>query len=92
LSRVRLPLLGLSIAILLLAIWAGWIRLGWPWPTLRPNLALIHGPLMVSVFLGTLVSLEQAVALGARWMFLGPLIFLASTLILLISSKVPGGN
>lgn len=70
---MRFPLLGLSIAILLLAIWAGWIRLGWPWPTLRPDLALIHGPLMVSGFLGTLVSLERAVALGARWMYLGPI-------------------
>lgn len=89
---MRLPLLGLSIAILLLAIWAGWIRLSWPWPTLWPNLALIHGTLMVSGFLGTLVSLERAVALGARRMFLGPLIFLTSTLILLLSSKVPGGN
>lgn len=71
-SRLRFPLLGFSIAILLLAIWAGWIRLGWPWPTIQPDLALIHGPLMVSGFLGTLVSLERAVALGVRWMYLGP--------------------
>jgi len=69
LSRLRIPLLGLSIFVLLVAIWAGWLRLGWPWPALRPNLALIHGPLMVSGFLGTLVSLERAVALGYRWMY-----------------------
>jgi hypothetical protein len=83
LSRLRFPLLGLSVLILLLAIWAGWLRLGWPWPTFQPDLALIHGPLMVSGFLGTLVSLERAVALGARWMYLGPFASAAGAVLLL---------
>jgi len=83
LSRLRIPLLGLSIFVLLVAIWAGWLRLGWPWPALRPNLALIHGPLMVSGFLGTLVSLERAVALGASWMYLGPFASAAGAVLLI---------
>ena len=83
-SRLRFPLLGLAITILLLAIWAGWIRLGWPWPALQPNLVLIHGPLMVSGFLGTLVSLERAVALGARWMYLVPAASTAGAVLLLV--------
>jgi hypothetical protein len=76
--------LGLSIGILLLAIWAGWLRLGWPWPTIQPDLALIHGPLMVCGFLGTLVSLERAVALGARWMYLGPFASAAGAVLLIV--------
>jgi hypothetical protein len=76
--------LGLSIGILLLAIWAGWIRLGWPWPSIHPDLALIHGPLMVCGFLGTLVSLERAVALGARWMYLGPVASAIGATLLLV--------
>src|SRR5690606_20222815 len=31
-----------------------------------------HGPLMVCGFLGTLISLERAVALGKTWAYLGP--------------------
>lgn len=40
----------------------GLIRLGWQLPALTPSLALAHGPLMISGFLGTLITLERAVA------------------------------
>jgi hypothetical protein len=46
---------------LLLALWAGLARLGWRLPALAP--AGQHGPLMIGGFLGTLISLERAVAL-----------------------------
>ncbi len=70
----RLILLGLAILALLSAIWAGWVRLGWHWPVPEADFTLIHGPLMVSAFLGTLIALERAVALGQRWMYAGPLL------------------
>src|SRR3972149_6584847 len=41
---------------------------------LLPPLPLAHGPLMVSGFLGTLIALERAVALRARWTYIGPLL------------------
>jgi len=59
----RLPLLFLAILALLGAIWAGLLRIGWGWPTWHAALAAAHGPLMVSAFLGTVISLERAVAL-----------------------------
>ena len=71
-SRLRYPLLGLSLLLLLAAIWAGLVRLGWRWPALLPALPLSHGPLMVSGFLGTLIGLERAIAIRARWAYLGP--------------------
>ena len=67
-----IPLIALAILALLLAMWAGLIRLGWSLPTF-PNLALAHGPLMVSGFLGVLIPLERAVAIRQRWMFAVPI-------------------
>jgi hypothetical protein len=66
LAPLRFPLILLAIFSLLAAIWAGWIRIGWPWPPGQPLLIALHGPLMVSGFLGTLISLERAVALLPR--------------------------
>lgn len=71
-SRLRYPLMGLAMLALLAALWAGLVRLGWAWPPVRPGLPLVHGPLMVSGFLGTLIGLERAVALRERWAYLGP--------------------
>lgn len=58
---------------LLGGLWAGLIRIGWPLPVLQPALPLAHGPLMVSGFLGTLISLERAVALGRPAAYAVPL-------------------
>lgn len=70
---IPLPLLALAILALLAALWAGLLRLGWAWPVLRPALPAAHGPLMVSGFLGTLISLERAIALHRPGAFLAPL-------------------
>lgn len=70
----RLPLLAMGMVALLAGLWAGLSRLGWDIPLLRPTLPAVHGPLMVSGFLGTLISLERAVALGCRWAYAAPLL------------------
>jgi hypothetical protein len=72
----RLPLLLFAGVSLLLAIWAGLARLGWRLPGIPPGQ---HGPLMIAGFLGTLISLERAVALAhnsprRRWLYLAPLL------------------
>lgn len=68
----------LPILALLAALWAGLVRLGWQLPPLRPTLPIAHGPLMVSGFLGTLITLERAVALNmlykSRWPYLAALV------------------
>lgn len=73
-NRFALPFLVIAMLALLAALWAGLLRLGWAVPKLTPSLAMAHGPLMVSGFLGTLITLERAVALKQKWMYLPPLL------------------
>lgn len=78
----RVPLMilaGLALLALLAGLWAGLLRLGWQLPPLSLRLPAQHGPLMISGFLGTLISLERAVALsqyrnGRRIYYLAPLL------------------
>ena len=70
----RILLMATALFALMVAMWAGLIRLGWGWPTIKPTLPMAHGPLMVSGFLGTLISLERAVALDKRWPYVAPLL------------------
>jgi hypothetical protein len=64
--KSRLPLMALAAVSLLAALWAGLVRLGWALPRLPVPLAGLHGAFMVAGFLGTLISLERAVALAHR--------------------------
>ncbi len=97
-DRLRLPLLALGFLALLTAMWAGLIRLGWSWPTLRPTLPINHGPLMISGFLGTLIGVERAVALSAlpktgpkhRWTYVGPFLTGLGALALIVG--IPGST
>lgn len=69
----RIPLLVLGFASLIIGVGAGLLRLGWAVPLPATELAAFHGPLMISGFFGTVISLERAVALAQRWAYLGPL-------------------
>jgi hypothetical protein len=71
-GRLRFPLLALGIASLFFGVWAGLLRFGWSLPQGRANLLELHGPLMVFGFLGTVISLERAVALRRVWGYLAP--------------------
>jgi len=71
-NRWTLPVVALALLALLFGLWAGLLRMGWAFPSFA-SLALAHGPLMVSGFLGVLIPLERAVALRQRWMFGVPL-------------------
>jgi len=68
----RLPLAAFALFTLVIGLWAALLRMGWNLPWLQPGQALAHGPLMVCGFLGTLISLERAVALGRSWGYLAP--------------------
>ncbi|RPJ23507.1 MAG: hypothetical protein EHM33_20710 [Chloroflexi bacterium] len=67
-----MPILALASLALLFALWAGLLRIGWTLPSF-PTLAVAHGPLMVSGFLGVLIPLERAVAIRQKWMFAVPI-------------------
>lgn len=64
LGILRFPLLASAFGMLLAALWAGLLRLGWAMPHADVDLATAHGPLMVAGFLGTLISIERAVAVA----------------------------
>ncbi|GJM41979.1 MAG: hypothetical protein DHS20C20_22610 [Ardenticatenaceae bacterium] len=96
--RQRAPLMILAAVALLAGLWAGLLRLGWQLPPLLLRLPAQHGPLMVSGFLGSLISLERAVALsqyqgGRRLYYLAPLLagLGALALFFVLPTAVPRG-
>ena len=73
LRRRRAPLVALAVVALFAGLWGGLIRLGLVAPTVVGAASAQHGPLMALGFLGTLVSLERAVALDRPWAYAAPL-------------------
>ncbi|MHB8491668.1 MAG: hypothetical protein ACYDA6_05575 [Solirubrobacteraceae bacterium] len=71
--RRRAPLLALALVALFAGLWGGLQRLGLSLPSGLSTASEVHGPLMALGFLGTLVSLERAVALGRWWSYAAPL-------------------
>jgi hypothetical protein len=69
----RVPVLGLGAVALVTGLWGGLARLGWTLPATHAGAAALHGPLMVSGFLGTLITLERAAALQLGWAYAAPL-------------------
>jgi hypothetical protein len=64
--------MALAMLALLSALAGGVVRLGWSLPV-ASSLAVFHGPLMVAGFLGTVIGLERAVALGRWWVYGAPI-------------------
>lgn len=50
-----------ALVALMIGMWAGLLRLGWQMPV--QDFAAAHGALMICGFMGTLISLERAIAL-----------------------------
>jgi len=87
--RLPLPILGfISLAC---GVATGLARLGWNLPPHTLNLITLHGPLMVSGFLGTVIALERAVALGWGWAYAGPLLTGLGGLGILLGVPLPIG-
>ena len=72
-NRGRFVLIGLAGISLLTGLWAGIARMGWFLPVPNSQLVMLHGPLMVVGFLGTLIGLERAVALQRWWAYAVPI-------------------
>lgn len=88
-SKARYPLFFLALLSLIAGMWAGLMRIGWAFPMLRPAIPTLHGPLMISGFLGTLICLERAVAARQRWAYLVAVFSGLGTFLLLLG--VGGG-
>ncbi len=70
-SLRRVPFAAAAL-VLIAGLWAGLDRMGWSLPGGSATLIAVHGPLMVCGFLGILISLERAAALGQRWGYAAP--------------------
>lgn len=70
----RVPLFALALVGLVVGVGAGLARLGWSAPAWIASASSLHGPLMVGGFLGVVIALERAVAIGKGWSYLGPLL------------------
>ncbi|WPF81400.1 hypothetical protein SANBI_002692 [Sanguibacter sp. 4.1] len=86
----RIPIFVAALLCLLAALWGGLLLLGLPLPTLASSTASDHGPLITLGFLGTVISLERAVALGRSWGFLAPAVSGAGGLALLVGQPLAG--
>ncbi len=79
---LRLLSIGLvALVSLLTAMWAGLERIGAVATT--TSLSLVHGPLMVLGFLGTVIALERAVGLGRWWGWIAPMTAAAGAMALI---------
>jgi hypothetical protein len=90
--KLRIPIVLCVIIALLAALWAALVRVGWKMPALPVPIAGQHGALMISAFLGTLVSLERAVALRKNWAFAAPLFSALGGLALIVGLPVEIGS
>jgi hypothetical protein len=86
--RERFVLIALAGLSLLAGLWAGLVRLGWILPVLNDQFPFVHGPVMVVGFLGTLIGLERAVALGRVWPYGIPILTALSIVSVLIGFSV----
>ena len=84
-ATVRAPMLALVAGL-----WAGLARLGFVLPASRA-IAAEHGPLMISGFLGTLICLERAVALGTTWSYAAPGFAAAGTIVTILLGDTVAG-
>ena len=78
----RVPMLVIGLLSMVCGMWLGLVRLGWNLPLPWQDQLIAHGPLMVCGFLGTLISLERAVALGSRWGYAAPVLIAGGALTL----------
>jgi hypothetical protein len=80
LAARRVPMVIVAVVSMACGMWLGLVRLGWNLPVPWQDQLIAHGPLMICGFLGTLISLERAVALGSRWGYAAPVLVAAGAL------------
>ncbi len=72
-NKLKFVLIVIALITMFSGIWGGLLRLGWNLSLTKPELIILHGPLMLCGFIGTLISLERAVASDKQWAFIAPL-------------------
>jgi hypothetical protein len=90
--RWRLPVLAAGAVALLAGLHSGLLLIGAGVPAPATAVEQVHGPLMVFGFAGSLIALERAVALGARWAVLAPACAAAGGLTLIATGPGVAGK
>lgn len=84
--RLRFIPLAVAAVSLIFGLSTGLARIGFTLPERVLTLAELHAALMVGGFLGTLISLERAVAFGAAWSYGAPAISALGALALILGA------
>jgi hypothetical protein len=87
----RAPLLAVAMLSLACGVWLGLLRIGWALPLPWPEQLILHGPLMIGGFLGTLIGLERAVGLAKPWAYAAPVCSAAGAILLVLGPPGPAG-
>src|SRR5262245_8240017 len=87
----RILLFAGALASMMYGIWLGLLRLGWILPLPWPDQLILHGPLMIGGFLGTLIGLERAVEIAKLWAYAAPLCSASGALLLVFGPPTPAG-
>jgi hypothetical protein len=87
----RILLLAGAVAAMVYGIWLGLLRLGWILPLPWPDQLILHGPLMVGGFVGTLIGLERAIGSARRWAYFAPVSTATGALVLVFGPPTSVG-
>ena len=88
----RVPPLAVGVASMAAGAWLGLVRLGWALPLPWPDQLILHGPLMIGGFLGTLIGLERAVGVGKPWAYAAPALTAFGSASLVLGPPGPAGR
>lgn len=88
--RIRSIPLVIGAVAMAFGLWTGLVRIGLPLPSGTFPASELHGALMIAGFLGTVISLERAVALGRWWGYTAPALSAAGALALIASAPHAG--
>lgn len=87
----RAPLMLAALLSLTWGAWMGLLRIGWALPLPWPDQLILHGPLMIGGFLGTLITLERAIGVAKPWAYAAPLLTAAGSAALVFGPPGPLG-
>jgi hypothetical protein len=88
---LRIIPLAAAVGSLIAGLWVGLARLGVAVPSGAHTLAEFHGALMISGFLGTLISLERSVAIGRWWAYTAPALSATGAVALIVERPTFAG-
>ena len=88
---LRIIPLAAAVGSLVTGLWVGLARLGIAVPSGAHTLAEFHGALMISGFLGTLISLERSVAIGRWWAYTAPALSAIGAVALIVERPALAG-